>query len=31
MSDEIKRVADWEPGTLDKTRKTLPSNKTPFH
>jgi 3-dehydroquinate dehydratase len=23
MSDEIKRVADWEPGTLDKTRKNI--------
>ena len=23
MSDEIKRTADWEPGTLDKTRKNI--------
>ncbi len=23
MSDEIKKTADWEPGTLDKTRKNI--------
>ena len=23
MSDEINRTADWEPGTLDKTRKNI--------
>ena len=23
MADEINRTADWEPGTLDKTRKNI--------
>ena len=28
MDGEVKKTADWEPGTLDKTRKNIEKLKT---